>query len=149
MIPIELVDGIIEKINEIFENKKYKKPNGELENLNVYPQDIPYKKGKRDEDHYPLVVVAIEDGDIMEENNCNIAVLIGTYDEGEARQGFRDATGIANKIFERFPIRSQVTKYQLASSNYRFPAEDTREYSFITLGMTWEVPQYTTTDPLI
>ncbi|WZL82681.1 hypothetical protein QBE53_06095 [Vallitaleaceae bacterium 9-2] len=149
MIPTELVDEIIEETKKVFQNKQYKKPNGELGALNIYPQDIPYKKGKRDEDHYPLIVVAIEDGDIVEENNCNIAVLIGTFDDREDRQGFRDATGIANKIIERFPIRSQMSKYRLASMNYRFPAEDTREYCFITLSMTWEVPQYTPTDPLI
>lgn len=79
--------------------------NGEPVKFNVYPQNLPAKKGKNDDDQFPYVLVCLDEEVIQDEdgdNICSVYFLVGLNDKNENRQGHFDVANVLNLISERF-----------------------------------------------
>ena len=79
--------------------------NGEPVKFNVYPQNLPAKKGRNDEDHFPYVLVCLDEEVIQDENDdniCSIYFLVGLNDKNENRQGHFDVANVLNLIQNDF-----------------------------------------------
>lgn len=62
--------------------------NGEPVKFNVYPQNLPAKKGKNDDDQFPYVLVCLDEEVIQDEdgdNICSVYFLVGLNDKNENR----------------------------------------------------------------
>lgn len=79
--------------------------NGEMVEFNVYPQNLPAKQGKNDKDHFPYVLVCLDEETIAGEdsnNICSIYFLVGIQDQNPNRQGHFDVANVLNKLQDRF-----------------------------------------------
>ena len=75
--------------------------NGEMVEFNVYPQNLPAKQGKNDKDHFPYVLVCLDEETIAGEdsnNICSIYFLVGIQDQNPNRQGHFDVANVLNKL---------------------------------------------------
>ena len=148
MIPISLQDYLVDKFKEIFTEFHLKNAKNELGPINVYPQNLPSKKGAKDSDQIPYILVGIEDGEIEgqeDADNAIISILIATFDDSSDYQGYRDAINVANKIIQ-FLSASIVFdgKHSLNFPiKYVFPEDNTYPYYFLGLRTTWECPHVT------
>jgi len=151
MIPIELQDYLVKSTKNILKGFKVKNSLNELSEFNIYPQNIPVKQGKKDKEHYPLIVIAIEEGRGPDDENgatANVTFLIGTYDSDENNQGFRDGINAANKIID---FLCRATRFDgkhtlLHPIDYKFPDEQLSPYYLVVINTTWNVPQITMQD---
>ena len=108
--------------------------NGEPVKFNVYPQNLPAKKGRNDDDHFPYVLVCLDEEVIQEEesdNICSIYFLVGLNDKNENRQGHFDVANVLNLISERFRIQFPVSK--------KFQEDDTWPKFFGGMTTLWTV----------
>ncbi|MDD3662289.1 MAG: hypothetical protein PHT84_00280 [Candidatus Pacebacteria bacterium] len=91
---------LVEEVKEVL--KGYTSlNNGVFCDFNVYPQNLPAKKGKNDEDHFPYVLVCLDEEQINGEtdpNICSIYFLVGIKDENQNKQGHFDVANVLNLI---------------------------------------------------
>ncbi len=98
---------------------------GEYLHFNVYPQSLPAKKGKNDEDHFPYVLVCLDEEEISGEgadNICSIYFLVGIIDKNPNNQGHFDVANVLNRLEKRFLSR------RLADSRYRIVFPLTKKF---------------------
>lgn len=79
--------------------------NNEYVEFNVYPQNLPAKKGKDDKDHFPYVLVCLDEETISGEEENNIVAiyfLVGIQDDNPNKQGHFDVANVLNKLEARF-----------------------------------------------
>ena len=118
--------------------------NGESAYFNVYPQNLPAKKGTHDKDHFPYVLVCLDEEVIQGEdsdNICSVYFLVGLNDKNENRQGHFDVANVLNLISERF------LKKRLIDGRFRiqfpitkkFQEEDTWPKFFGGMTTLWAV----------
>ena len=56
---------------------------GEYLHFHVYPQNLPAKKGKNDNEHFPYVLVCLDEEQIngeVSDNLCSVYFLVGVID---------------------------------------------------------------------
>lgn len=101
---ISLQKALVEEVKE--ELKGYLTlNNNEYVEFNVYPQNLPAKKGKDDKDHFPYVLVCLDEETISGEEDDNIVViyfLVGIQDDNPNKQGHFDVANVLNKLEARF-----------------------------------------------
>lgn len=101
---ISLQKALVEEVKE--ELKGYLTlNNNEYVEFNVYPQNLPAKKGKDDKDHFPYVLVCLDEETISGEEENNIVAiyfLVGIQDENPNKQGHFDVANVLNKLEARF-----------------------------------------------
>ncbi|PKL00064.1 MAG: hypothetical protein CVV56_08090 [Tenericutes bacterium HGW-Tenericutes-1] len=151
MIPIELQDYLKDSIKELLNGFKVKNSNNELSDFNIYSQNIPVKQGKKDKEHYPLIVIAIDEGRSSDDDDpasADIAILVGIYDDSEDNQGYRDAINVGNKIINYLLSQTHFdNKHTLKLPlSYQLPQEDISPYFLLAINTTWNVPQITIKD---
>ena len=101
---ISLQKALVEEVKE--ELKGYLTlNNNEYVEFNVYPQNLPAKKGKDDKEHFPYVLVCLDEETISGEEENNIVAiyfLVGIQDENPNKQGHFDVANVLNKLEARF-----------------------------------------------
>ena len=101
---ISLQKALVEEVKE--ELKGYLTlNNNEYVEFNVYPQNLPAKKGKDDKDHFPYVLVCLDEETISGEEENNIVAiyfLVGILDDNPNKQGHFDVANVLNKLEARF-----------------------------------------------
>lgn len=101
---ISLQKALVEEVKE--ELKGYLTlNNNEYVEFNVYPQNLPAKKGKDDKDHFPYVLVCLDEETISGEEENNIVAiyfLVGIQDDNTNKQGHFDVANVLNKLEARF-----------------------------------------------
>lgn len=118
--------------------------NGEPVKFNVYPQNLPAKKGRNDEDQFPYVLVCLDEEVIQEEeddNICSIYFLVGLNDKNENRQGHFDVANVLNLISERFLKKRLIAdrfRIQFPVSK-KFQEDDTWPKFFGGMTTLWTV----------
>lgn len=112
---VYLQKALVEKVKEIL--KGYTSlNNGEYLEFNVYPQNLPAKKGKNDNEHFPYVLVCLDEEEIASidgDEICSVYFLVGIKDENPNRQGHFDVAEVLNRIVNHF------LQYPLVDSRYR------------------------------
>ena len=101
---ISLQKALVEEVKE--ELKGYLTlNNNEYVEFNVYPQNLPAKKGKDDKEHFPYVLVCLDEETISGEEENNIVAiyfLVGIQDDNPNKQGHFDVANVLNKLEARF-----------------------------------------------
>lgn len=153
MIPTQLQDFLVEELKRLFEGFHLKNLEGEQVPFNIYPQFLPAKKGKRDKDHFPYILVALQDGEDpsqMEPNTCHVIIMLGVYDNDESYQGYKDTLNALQKTYHHL-MSNQIFENQF-SINYpikwRVNEEDVYPYFFGGLETTWDIGKVSIIDTL-
>lgn len=153
MIPSLLQDKLVEEISILFDGFKLKNAEGEKVSINVYPQFLPAKTGKKDKSHFPYILVIILDGDIKEteSNTCRVLFMAGTYDDDTNHQGYKDVLNVMQKIYN-YLARNRIIdkKYELKYPiDWQLSDEDTYPYYFGAIETNWTVGKIKMIDNLI
>lgn len=127
---VHLQRSLIKEVKE--ELKGYTSVNnaGEYLEFNVYPQNLPAKKGKYDDEHYPYVLVCLDGEEIGgedEDSRVGIYFLVGIIDKNQNKQGHFDVANILNRLERRFlENRVVASRYRLGFPlTKKFQEEDT------------------------
>ena len=84
----ELRADLVEDIREAFKERRYKDPNGEFVQLNVFPQRLPKREHGSDEDPFPYVIVRLDSGGIASQTDPHkIDVILVVGPQREIPQG--------------------------------------------------------------
>lgn len=130
MTDVLLQKTLVEEVKEELKGYTSVNNDGEYMEFNVYPQNLPAKKSKNDDDHYPYVLVCLDEEQINGEdsdNMCSIYFLVGINDENPNKQGHFDVANVLNKLSSRFlQNRLVANKYRIAFPiTKKFQEEDT------------------------
>lgn len=148
MTPILLQNFLIKELTNLFANDKFKNANKEMVSLNIYPQYLPQKTGKKDKDHLPYLIISLEEGSassIDDPSICNITIVFGGFDDTSDYQGYRDAFNVIYKIKQHF-LKKIVfdNKYEIKYPiKWKLPEEDTYPYFFGGLFTNWNIGKAT------
>lgn len=117
--------ALVEEVKD--ELKGYTSINNEGEYLdfNVYPQSLPAKKGKNDDEHYPFVLVCLDEEQINGEDDdeiCSVYFLVGINDKNPNKQGHFDIANVLNRLAKRF------LENRLVDSRYRITFPVTKKF---------------------
>ncbi len=120
-----LQQALVEEVKD--ELKGYTSVNnaGEYLHFNVYPQNLPAKKSKNDNDHFPYVLVCLDEEQINGEtsdNLCSVYFLVGLIDKNPNNQGHFDVANVMNRLERRFLSR------RMAGSRYRITFPLTKKF---------------------
>ena len=103
---------------------------GEYLHFNVYPQNLPAKKGKNDNEHFPYILVCLDEEQINgeeSENMCSVYFLVGINDKNPNNQGHFDVANVLNRLEDRFLSKRLVdSRYRITFPlTKKFQEEDT------------------------
>lgn len=146
MIPIELQGALKKRLEGLFAGMLFQSPGGEEVALTIFEQNLP-QKTEESKSPFPFVIVKILEGDRKSETDSatgSIGFIIGTYDENENNQGYRDVALIMNKIVKsvsEFPLEAAMyeLKYPL---KWRIHEEETDPYYWGGIESEWVLPTY-------
>lgn len=146
MIPIELLDRLVERFKDEFEYLKLKDLKDNLVGINIFPQHLP-AKSKDGTSHYPCIIIRLANGDGKDEYEpftTRIQFVIGVIDRNNINQGYRDALTVANRIIESIRRNpKELDKYEATSKvDWSYYDEDTEPYFFAGVETSWETPNY-------
>lgn len=140
---IFLQKALVEEVKDIL--KGYTTLNGgDFADFNVYPQNLPAKKGKDDDDHFPYVLVCLDEEAINgeeDDNICSIYFLVGVQDKNTNKQGHFDVANVLNKLTERFLTKRLIAdRYRIQFPiTKKFQEEDTWPKFFGGMVTLWAV----------
>lgn len=100
-----LQNALVDEVKEELEGYTSVNNAGEYLHFNVYPQNLPAKKGKNDNDHFPYVLVCLDEEQINGEecdNMCSVYFIVGVNDKNPNNQGHFDVANVLNKLEKRF-----------------------------------------------
>lgn len=103
---------------------------GEYLHFHIYPQNLPAKKGKNDNEHFPYVLVCLDEEQIngeVSDNLCSVYFLVGVIDKNHNNQGHFDVANVMNRLERRFLSKRLVdSRYRIAFPlSKKFQEEDT------------------------
>lgn len=103
---------------------------GEYMEFNVYPQILPAKKGKNDDEHFPYVLVVLDEEEVNgeeDDQHCSVYFLVGINDTNPNKQGHLDVANVMNRLSKRLLENRLVDhRYRLEFPlKKKFQEEDT------------------------
>lgn len=141
---VDLQKALIEEVKD--ELKKYSSINndGEYLHFNVYPQNLPAKKGKNDDSHFPYVLVCLDEEEIDEEEEVflvSVYFVIGIIDKNLNNQGHFDVAEVLNRLTKRFLTKRLIaSRYRLSFPLTKiFQREDIWPQNIGGLSTIWKV----------
>lgn len=154
MTPTILQDNLVADFKQELSGVLLKNEKGELVNLNIYPQNLPAKKGKNDINHFPYVVIrAMEGEDSAEDgdNTCKVGFIIGTYDDADNYQGYKEVMNLIEKIRHRLYTKRVYNNQFTLDYPFKWLIhdEDTYPYYFGGIETHWTIPKIFMDDELI
>lgn len=125
-----LQKALVEEVKEELKNYTSVNNDGEYMKFNVYPQNLPAKKGKNDDEHFPYVLVCLDEEQINGEDDdliCSIYFIVGINDKNPNKQGHFDIANVLNRLSKRFLEKRLVDgRYRIAFPlTKKFQEEDT------------------------
>lgn len=125
-----LQKALVEEVKEELKNYTSVNNDGEYMKFNVYPQNLPAKKGKNDDEHFPYVLVCLDEEQINGEDDdliCSIYFIVGINDKNQNKQGHFDIANVLNRLSKRFLEKRLVDgRYRIAFPlTKKFQEEDT------------------------
>ena len=125
-----LQKALVEEVKDELKDYTSVNNDGEYLKFNVYPQNLPAKKGKNDDEHFPYVLVCLDEEQINEEDEdliCAIYFLVGINDKNQNKQGHFDVANVLNRLSKRFLEKRLVdNRYRIGFPlTKKFQEEDT------------------------
>ena len=125
-----LQKALVEEVKEELKNYTSVNNDGEYMKFNVYPQNLPAKKGKNDDEHFPYVLVCLDEEQINGEDDdliCSIYFLVCINDKNPNKQGHFDIANVLNRLSKHFLEKRLVNgRYRIAFPlTKKFQEEDT------------------------
>ena len=139
-----LQKALVEEVKEELKNYTSVNNDGEYMKFNVYPQNLPAKKGKNDDEHFPYVLVCLDEEQINGEDDdliCSIYFLVGINDKNPNKQGHFDIANVLNRLSKRFLEKRLVNgRYRIAFPlTKKFQEEDTYPKFIGGMSTLWTV----------
>lgn len=121
---------LVEEVKDELKDYTSVNNDGEYMKFNVYPQNLPAKKGKNDDEHFPYVLVCLDEEQINGEDEdliCSIYFLVGINDKNPNKQGHFDVANVLNRLSKRFLGKRLVdNRYRIGFPlTKKFQEEDT------------------------
>ena len=125
-----LQKALVEEVKDELKDYTSVNNDGEYMKFNVYPQNLPAKKGKNDDEHFPYVLVCLDEEQINGEDEdliCAIYFLVGINDKNQNKQGHFDVANVLNRLSKRFLGKRLVdNRYRIGFPlTKKFQEEDT------------------------
>lgn len=125
-----LQKALVEEVKDELKDYTSVNNDGEYMKFNVYPQNLPAKKGKNDDEHFPYVLVCLDEEQINGEDEaliCAIYFLVGINDKNPNKQGHFDVANVLNRLSKRFLGKRLVdNRYRIGFPlTKKFQEEDT------------------------
>lgn len=147
MIPINLLDGLVERFKSELDHLRLKDPKNPTLNkrVNIFPQHIPDTDKDSSTSLYPYVCIRLTDAEGVsdsEPGQSRILFIVGVFDRTADNQGYRDALAIVQKIYESLLRNPMIEKrFQLTFPiRATYQEEDSAPYYFAGLETNWEIP---------
>lgn len=102
---VHLQRSLVEEVKNELEGYTSINNAGEYLHFNVYPQNLPAKKGKNDDEHYPYVLVCLDEEKIEDEDSeilVTVYFQVGIIDKNPNKQGHFDVANVMNRLAKRF-----------------------------------------------
>lgn len=113
--------------------------------IQIFSQDIPIYETDSEEDPVPYIIVRLSDGSDEggrdSENLVNLVIIIGIWDGGLKRTGYRDVMNIIQKIYMRFHKNPDLNRKAAYKGNFKWAIQNDayQPYSFGACHVTFKI----------
>lgn len=145
-----LQDALVEELEKLFSSYTLTNSLGAERAVNVFSQDIPYRKGDDEapdpaEVPEPYIVVRLLSGELPEQDanqTIRAVLVICVCDPDTRRQGYRDALHIVNRILTHYGANNVVGKRYVVQYPIQWVTqeEETHPYYYAGMALTFEAP---------
>ena len=122
---VHLQRSLVEEVKNELEGYTSINNAGEYLHFNVYPQNLPAKKGKNDDEHYPYVLVCLDEEEIEDEDSeilVTVYFQVGIIDKNPNKQGHFDVANVMNRLENRIVNQRYRINFPLIK---KFQEDDT------------------------
>ena len=130
---------------ELFKDRRYKTPDGKMEPVDVFRQNLPQRESEQAEDPFPYITVVLDSGGVKDQMTAHkIAVVfrIGIYDEDLTNQGHASVLEIMEAMQQHYEELNILGPFVVndAGAGFAWALQDEQSwpYFFGAVGMTWE-----------
>lgn len=81
----ELQIALLDDLDELFKKRPFKTPHNTMEPPKAYPQNLPLKDARSEEDPFPYIIVRLDQGGVetqTDPHKVRVILVIGVYDDG-------------------------------------------------------------------
>ena len=80
----ELHTALLDDLEDLFKGRPFKTPHNTMEVPKAYPQDLPPKDARSEEDPFPYIIVRLDQGGVdtpTDPHKARVILVIGIYDD--------------------------------------------------------------------
>jgi len=141
---VHLQRMLVEEVKDVLKGYTSVNNSGEQIHFNVYPQNLPAKRAKNDDNHFPYVLICLDEEEIKNEEADNLIMvhfLVGIIDRNPNNQGHFDVAEVMNRLTMYFMKKPLINnRYRL---NFplvkKFQEEDTWPKFLGGMSTVWTV----------
>lgn len=81
----ELQTVLLDDLDELFKDRYFKTPHNTMQPPKAYPQNLPPKDARSEDDPFPYIIVRIDHGGVdtqTDPHKVKVILVIGIYDDG-------------------------------------------------------------------
>jgi len=133
-----LQDALVDDLQELFKNRRYKTPGGGTAALSVYPQNLPKRVSEDDDDPFPYIIARIDSGSIESQTDPHkvaIFLLIGIYDDEATNQGHRAVLEVMEVIQQHYEETPLLDGQFTFTDPFNWALQDEESYPFFFGGI--------------
>lgn len=133
-----LQDALVSDLQKLFENRRYKTPDGGTAALSVFSQNLPKRVSEDDDDPFPYIIVRIDSGDIDTQTDpykVAVFLLIGIFDDDAKNQGHRAVLEIMEVIQQQYEETPLLDGQFTFTDPFHWALQDEESYPYFFGGV--------------
>ena len=160
MVASLLQDDLVQELNMLFAEDIFKNPKNERQALKAFPQALPIPEAGRmpegdmdpvlieeglglsdqlsEDQLFPYAIVRVEDGEIAgaeADQQINITLLFGSWDNDRNNQGNKDILHMIQKVYERFSKNPILAGRYECLGRMKWATQDENSWPYFFGGM--------------
>lgn len=140
-----LQDAVVEDLTTLFQNHRFKTPDGKTAALSWFAQTLPMRDTDDDDDPFPYGIVRLDSGGVANKTDPHkvaILLMIGIFDDDRRNQGHRAVTEIMELIQQHYEENPLLNGAFVFSDPFAWALQDEESYPYFfgAANLTFELP---------
>lgn len=129
----ELQNAIRDDLMTLFQNIRYKTPDGKTAAPSVFKQNLPMRQDEEADDPFPYIIVRLDSGGIVTQTDPHkvaVILLFGAYDDDPSNQGHEAILEMMEKIQTHYEETPLLAGQFVFTDPFNWALQDEESYPY-------------------